>query len=159
MTSEAKAAANRRNAKRSTGPRTAAGKARASRNAFRHGMSIPMSTDLMNVLEVSEYFRLLMSDFDGADREQAVRAAEGQAELLRVRRIKTELINREAMRCRERDTSSSIEECVATAFDCKAKILESLDRYERRALSKRRRSLRKLNVASQRGQKGNPGAL
>jgi hypothetical protein len=147
MTSEAKAAANRRNAKRSTGPRTASGKARASRNAFRHGLSIPIRTDITNVLEVSEYFRTLMCDFGGADREQAVRAAEGQAELLRIRSIKADLINREALRSHRRDKSSSIEECVATAFDRKAKILESLDRYERRALSKRRRSLHKLNVA------------
>ena len=158
MTSEAKAAANRRNAKRSTGPRTASGKARASRNAFRHGLSIPMPTDLTDILEVSEDFRSFMGEFGGADREQAVRAAEGQAELLRVRCIKTELINREAMRCRERDASSSIEECVATAFDCKAKTLESLDRYERRAFSKRRRSLRKLDRAFQRI-KRTPGAV
>jgi hypothetical protein len=158
MTSEAKAAANRRNAKRSTGPRTAAGKARASRNPFRHGMSIPIGTDLTDMLEVSEYFRLFMSEFDGADREQAVRAAEWHAELLRVRRVKTELINREAMRCQEREASSSIEECVPTAFDCKAKTLESLDRYERRAFSKRRRSLRKLGMALQRI-KRTPGAV
>jgi hypothetical protein len=38
MTTQAKAEANRRNALRSTGPRTAAGKERASRNALRHGL-------------------------------------------------------------------------------------------------------------------------
>lgn len=37
MTSERKALANRRNALKSTGPRTAAGKARSSRNATKHG--------------------------------------------------------------------------------------------------------------------------
>ena len=37
-TSAKQIAANRRNAKRSTGPRTAAGKARSSRNAVRHGL-------------------------------------------------------------------------------------------------------------------------
>jgi hypothetical protein len=39
MTSEEKIAANRRNGRRSRGPRTSAGKARASRNALRHGLS------------------------------------------------------------------------------------------------------------------------
>jgi hypothetical protein len=39
MTSMRKIAANRRNSRKSTGPRTTAGKATASRNAFRHGFS------------------------------------------------------------------------------------------------------------------------
>lgn len=39
MTSESKIAANRNNARKSTGPRTTEGRARASRNAFRHGLA------------------------------------------------------------------------------------------------------------------------
>src|SRR5262245_56004651 len=39
MTSERKIAANRLNARKSTGPRTAAGKANASRNALQHGLA------------------------------------------------------------------------------------------------------------------------
>ena len=39
MTSARKVAANRRNSCKSCGPRTAAGKAIASRNALRHGLS------------------------------------------------------------------------------------------------------------------------
>lgn len=39
MASKRQIEANRANAKRSTGPRTVAGKARASRNARRHGLS------------------------------------------------------------------------------------------------------------------------
>jgi len=39
MTSERKLEANRLNAKRSTGPKTDAGKARSSRNARQHGLS------------------------------------------------------------------------------------------------------------------------
>ena len=41
MASERQIAANRENAKRSTGPRTEAGKLRSSRNAFKHGLSSP----------------------------------------------------------------------------------------------------------------------
>ncbi len=36
------AAINRRNAQKSTGPKTAEGKARASRNAFQHGLAVPI---------------------------------------------------------------------------------------------------------------------
>lgn len=39
MTSERKIEANRRNAKRSTGPKTEVGKAKSSRNARQHGLS------------------------------------------------------------------------------------------------------------------------
>lgn len=39
MASEKQIAANRTNAARSTGPRTASGKARASKNALRHGFA------------------------------------------------------------------------------------------------------------------------
>jgi hypothetical protein len=46
MTSERQIKANRSNANRSTGPRTISGKARSSRNAFRHGLSRPASDDL-----------------------------------------------------------------------------------------------------------------
>jgi hypothetical protein len=39
MTTQAKIDANRRNATKSTGPKTAAGKARVSLNALKHGLS------------------------------------------------------------------------------------------------------------------------
>ena len=38
MATEAQTAANRRNAQNSTGPKTAAGKARSRRNAEKHGL-------------------------------------------------------------------------------------------------------------------------
>ena len=39
MASERQISANRRNAKKSTGPQTDGGKKRAGRNAFRHGLA------------------------------------------------------------------------------------------------------------------------
>src|SRR2546429_2861300 len=45
VTSERKSAANRRNARASTGPKTAAGKARVARNARRHGLNVPLAAD------------------------------------------------------------------------------------------------------------------
>lgn len=45
MTSERKAAANRLNAKKSTGPRSTAGRGRASRNALKHGLAATWTKD------------------------------------------------------------------------------------------------------------------
>ena len=43
MATERQIAANRKNAQRSTGPRSSRGKKRASRNARRHGLTTPAS--------------------------------------------------------------------------------------------------------------------
>src|ERR1700704_1881657 len=43
--SEKKRAANRANARASTGPKTPAGKARVARNARRHGLNLPVTAD------------------------------------------------------------------------------------------------------------------
>jgi hypothetical protein len=42
MASEEQIAANRANAKKSTGPKTPTGKLRSSLNAHRHGLSLPL---------------------------------------------------------------------------------------------------------------------
>ena len=45
MTSERQRCANQKNARRSTGPRTAAGKAKAAQNSLRHGLAIEIRSD------------------------------------------------------------------------------------------------------------------
>jgi len=42
MASERQILANRRNAQKSTGPKTALGKKRSSKNAYNHGLSLPI---------------------------------------------------------------------------------------------------------------------
>ena len=57
MTSRRLAAANRRNARQSTGPRTAQGKRSVARNAVRHGLRVPVlaDPDLANeIVELAE---------------------------------------------------------------------------------------------------------
>lgn len=58
MTSDKQIDANRRNARKSTGPKTSEGKARASRNATKHGL---LSEDILlsseDVEELSELLR------------------------------------------------------------------------------------------------------
>jgi hypothetical protein len=53
MTSERQIEANRKNARRSTGPKTATGKAKSSRNAFRHGLSRRTRSDEVAVERVA----------------------------------------------------------------------------------------------------------
>jgi hypothetical protein len=62
MTSAAQRAANRRNAKLSTGPRTAAGKIRASRSALKHGLSIPIASDPEMSAEIEALARKIMRE-------------------------------------------------------------------------------------------------
>ena len=89
MTSPAKIAANRRNARRSTGPRSAAGKARARRNAFRHGLATPASLDHVAMDRIDDLVVALTGDFQGElEFELATLAAEAQAEIERVRQTK-----------------------------------------------------------------------
>src|SRR6478609_5789084 len=46
MATEKQISANRANAKRSTGPRTVAGKCHSAQNAYRHGLSRPLPDDI-----------------------------------------------------------------------------------------------------------------
>jgi hypothetical protein len=49
MASAKQIAANRANAMRRCGPKTAAGRLKSSRNAFRHGLSGPLRSDPVNL--------------------------------------------------------------------------------------------------------------
>jgi hypothetical protein len=52
LASEKQIAANRANAKRCTGPKTAAGKQNSSRNAFKHGLSRPRQPESFAVEKI-----------------------------------------------------------------------------------------------------------
>jgi hypothetical protein len=94
MASERQIAANRQNAGKSTGPRSAAGKRRSSRNAHCRGLSKAMSrADFTHAVEVLA--REIAGD--AADRlplDLARDAAEAELELDRVRRFKVAFIGR-----------------------------------------------------------------
>jgi hypothetical protein len=92
VTSERKIAANRRNALKSTGPRSASGKKRSSKNSFRHGLTKPLSgTEFMR--ELDKLTRQIAENGEHRfDIELAQAAAEAELELTRVRRRKVDLI-------------------------------------------------------------------
>jgi len=96
MASARQIAANRKNARKSTGPRTRAGKQRASRNAYRHGLSI--HTDHGESGEAGEYLvrRMVAGSTDQDLIEWATVAASAHLELARIRQVKCDIIGRMA---------------------------------------------------------------
>jgi hypothetical protein len=96
MASERQLAANRRNARNSSGPRSTSGKKRASQNAYRHGLTKPISSAEF-AREVEELARQIAGDTeDNITMQRARDAAAAHLELARVRRVKAALIERVA---------------------------------------------------------------
>jgi hypothetical protein len=145
--SAAKMAANKRNAQRSTGPRSAAGKARTRYNALQHQLNVPARYDPAIAKEIESLAdHLSAGSIIPEEQDLAMRAAEAQFEVQRVQRAKVDLLNGTAKQLNRADASLSKGECAALAFICKSKTLAAFDRYERRAMSSRNRLLRELRA-------------
>src|SRR5271167_3726478 len=81
--------ANRGNARSSTGPTTPRGKARASRNARRHGLSVSVVSDPRLSQQVEDLARYIVGETAGADLHEAARRfAEAQIDLDRIRKAR-----------------------------------------------------------------------
>jgi hypothetical protein len=165
MTTERKAVANRANWEKSTGPRTQAGKKRASLNSRRHGLTIPIRRDVEQGGEISELVTELAKAIGKLDRiDLAVAAAEAELELARIRHARTALIelslsslvDEPHRRCgidqgHANETccvaaEASRQSCYRTTRGMVAALpqLEKLERYERRALSRHKKAWRRL---------------
>ena len=205
MTRSARDKANRQNARRSTGPRSTAGKAIVARNAFRHGLAIPVELDPALSQEVERLaIEIAGAQADVTRLQGARRIAEAQVDLARIRRIKIavmsdpadrlntqgtrridRMVGRTTMRLRLSNAELSrrlggrghklfeqfaVEQDVGAAwslfqelthgdspddapppslevgFENVAPKLLILDRYERRALSRRKRAMREFDA-------------
>ncbi|MGH9593468.1 MAG: hypothetical protein ACRD5L_10285 [Bryobacteraceae bacterium] len=127
MASDKQILANRANAKKSTGPRTVAGRAKSCRNAYRHGLSVPMNPDPQALEALAQ---AIAGETAGEVELRAARAlAEAQLELKRVRKIKLAA------------TPAGLERMLDPRALAK---LCALNRYERLAASRRRAACRRL---------------
>lgn len=135
--SAARLAANRANARKSTGPKTPKGKAASSRNALRHGLSITVIEDPVH----AEAALRLAAAIAGPDatpdqRERALDLAYAEIDVLRVRQAKHALRAFQAEHAPEPKTPEDLMDAQLCAA------LARMDRYERRTLSQRKRMLR-----------------
>jgi hypothetical protein len=165
MTSEKKTAANRLNAKRSTGPRTSRGKSRASGNAWRYGWAAAKSVPSTVHADVEQMAQAICGDHASpALYEQAVIIAECEIALLKLRADRIAIIERYRVvglkpeRANQRLDVSLNEELALErgpqrrgdvhALERALAELVSLERYEQRAFSRRKRAIRMLEAIS-----------
>ena len=95
MASDRQIAANRRNARRSTGPRSAAGRTRSRRNSFRHGLAAGVSANAGRIEQIERLARKIAgASPDILTLEGARTFAQAEFDLAQIRRVKVALISR-----------------------------------------------------------------
>jgi hypothetical protein len=138
MISARKLSANRENARASTGPRTQAGKTRAGRNALRHGLALSALVDPVRKPELDLLAREIDGDCEDAQlHELAYRIAAAQADLVRVRNVRHDIIATAL-----NYSADEVPEIIHLGN--LARRLVPIDRYERRALSRRKTAIREF---------------
>jgi hypothetical protein len=134
MASEKQISANRLNALKGCGPRSAGGKARASRNATRHGLAANIWKQPSAVRSVEQLTQLFRADGYSEQKSRLAAVVEYQAKSIRNAR------SRIGEQIFEAADGRGPEETLAKNL----RKLQSIDRYEKRIASLKRRVFQKM---------------
>jgi hypothetical protein len=153
MATERQRAANRANAAKSTGPRSPGGKARASRNAYRHGLSARIYSESDCSAELEKLMREIVDSADG--QICAANAREIAEAELDLRRVRSAVLAQDQGQVPSgaRAQSASPPPAVGSleaepartenAVNSAVVLLRKLDRYHHRATARRIRAIRR----------------
>jgi hypothetical protein len=142
MATERQIEANRRNAQQSTGPRSASGKKRSSKNSYKHGLSKKPSSPARDVETLA---RQLAGPVNNPKILGLARAAaEADIRLAEIGDLKVEII--ESAKIADSDTAAQADNDfrVSEAICHKLPNLVHLLRYEKREAGRRDLAIRKL---------------